>query len=188
MISFQEYLATQVKFVFPKIETEIDSLLVCLLGKINTDSLIYTFGNGGSHATSEHFSADLNLTLQRTGVSLRSICISSQISTFTALSNDYSFEDSLELYLQNFLKPDDVVIAFTASGNSVNILRALKKSCGITKHVFALTGSNGGEAKMIPGVTSIHIETPTGEYGIVENLQLSICHYIIDQITSFKAE
>lgn len=188
MISFQEYLATQVKFVSPKIENEIKSLLLCLLGKTDTDSVVYTIGNGGSHATAEHFSADLNLTLQRTGKSLRSICVSSQISTLTALSNDYSFEDTLDLYLQNFLKPDDVVIAFTASGNSVNIVRALKKSCGVTHHVFALTGFTGGESKLVPGVNSIHVETPTGAYGLVENLQLSICHYIIDQITSFKSE
>jgi len=186
--NFQNYVASQLNFVSPQNEIEIGSLVSCLLGKIDTSSIIYTIGNGGSHSTADHFSADLNLTLQRTGHSLRSICASSQNSTFTALANDYSYAETLELFLLNFLKPSDVVIAFSASGNSENIFRALARSLDITDDVFILTGFEGGKSKAIPGVNSIHIQTPVGAYGIVENIHLTVCHFIVDQITNIENE
>jgi D-sedoheptulose 7-phosphate isomerase len=184
--NFQDYVASQVNLLAPSNEIEIENLVSCLVSKINSDSIIYTLGNGGSHSTADHFSADLNLTLQRTGNSLRSICISSQNSTFTALANDYGYAETLELFLTNFLKADDVVVAFSASGNSENILRALENSLKITKDVYVLTGFKGGKAKAIHGINSIHIKTPLGAYGVVENLQLTICHFVIDQIISIK--
>lgn len=185
MNRFQEYVTSHLSFLSNDLDHEVEKLTNCLLSKINTSSVIYTLGNGGSHATAEHFSADINLTLQRTGKSLRSVCVSSQNSTFTALANDYSYSEAFELYLHNFVTSEDVVVAFTASGNSENILRALKMTSRITPNVFALTGFDGGESRKIAGVNLIHIETPMGEYGIVENLQLSLCHYVIDQITRF---
>ena len=184
--NFHDYVASQLKFVSPGNEIEIGNLVSCLLGKIDTDAVVYTLGNGGSHSTADHFSADLNLTLQRTGHSLRSICASSQNSTFTALANDYSYAETLELFLRNFTKPDDVVIAFSASGNSENILRALVSSLDITDDVYVLTGFEGGKSKKVPGVKSIHIQTPLGAYGVVENLHLTVCHFVIDQITGIE--
>ena len=141
---------------------------------------VFIAGNGGSASTASHFAADIGIGgLNRTKpVKALSLCDNSAVITASANDNGYDsiFKDQL-ITLSN---PGDLFIVITASGNSMNLIRAIEacKSLGI--EVFSLTGFDGGKVKELTTERNIHIQTPVGSYGIVEDLHLSICHMITE--------
>ena len=185
MKSFDNYVSDHLSILKDScIEKSIHKLVNRILAAINTDIIIYTVGNGGSYTTAEHFSADLNLTFQRCGQRIRSYCIGSQLATQTALSNDQSYEKALSLQLENSLRSNDVLITFSASGNSVNIIESIRCAKNLGVHTYSFTGFDGGEVLKINDIEKIHIESTVGKYGEIENIHLMICHYIVDEIAN----
>lgn len=182
METFNDYVEAHSKLITFDAQKSIDDLFITLDSKLNSNSIVYTVGNGGSHSTAEHFSADLNLNFKRTGNSIKSICASSQIASYTALANDFSFESALAFYLENFIQEKDILIAFTASGNSENILRAISMAIKHNSIIYAFSGFSGGKVLTLNGIRNIHIPSQDGLYGEIENLHLMICHYIIDKL------
>ena len=160
----------------------LNLLLEALTSRIDSDAMVYVMGNGGSLATAEHFAADLNLTLKRAGKKIRAMCIGMQVASMTALSNDYSYDTASEDLLENYLRSGDLLIGFSVSGNSTNIVNAIKSSTKSEVEVFTFTGFDGGAVQDILSNHSIHIPSPHGEYGIIENIHLMMCHYLIDSL------
>jgi len=183
METFQNYASEHLSLIKDSSnEQNIIKLFNRILQAINTEAIVYTVGNGGSYATAEHFAADLNLTFQRCGQRIRAYCIGSQLSTQTALSNDISYEKALSLQLENVFRETDVLIAFSASGNSLNIIESINCAKNFGVDVFSFTGFNGGKILNFDWVSKIHIDSQNGKYGEIENIHLMICHYIVDLI------
>ena len=144
------------------------------------DSLIFTVGNGGSASTAEHFSADLSLMEQRTGTQVRSICLNSSVALNSALSNDISYETALVNQINLYNKFDYLLVTFSASGNSLNILQTIELALANKKKVYSFVGFDAGAMKDIKLLNLIHYYDPLKNYGIAENLQLSATHYVIE--------
>lgn len=148
-----------------------------------SQSIIFTAGNGGSASTADHFTADLGQTKKRTGYPIRSICLNSHVGLNSALSNDLSYEDALMEQLKNFPSNENMLVVFSASGNSKNIIRLLEfaSSCGIPS--WAFLGFDGGHIFNMKGIKSILFPDKTQNFGLVENIHLMACHFLIDFIT-----
>ena len=166
------------------VDVSLSKLVTDICGLINASSKVYTFGNGGSAATAEHFAADLNLTQARVNRKISAFCLSSQISTSTALANDFSFNDSCAMQIQNHLIAGDVLILFTASGNSKNIISAVQAGLKLGASVHAFVGFEGGEVSKLAGINLIHVKSPVGQYGRIENIHSAMCHFIIDEVNN----
>ncbi len=154
----------------------IDALVDMLLKAQHDNRQIFVFGNGGSACTSGHFGLEFVMTGEAEGPkALRVHSLSDNIGLLTALSNDISFDDIFRYQLAAYAVPGDVAIAISGSGNSPNILRACEwaKANGVT--VVALTGFDGGKVKDLADV-QVHI--PSNNYGIIEDLHMSIGHII----------
>lgn len=151
-------------------------------------SIILTAGNGGSATTADHFAADLSLSRKRGGVTLSSICLNSHLGLNTALSNDFSYDDALSLQLENYINVAALLIVFSASGNSKNILKLLQIAEQKDIPSWALLGFDGGLIALMPGVKKLIFPDKTRNYGIIENIHLSATHFIIDQIASGTSE
>ena len=147
-----------------------------------SNSIIFTIGNGGSASTAEHFSADLGQMEKRTGYSIRSFCLNTQIALSSAFANDYDYTSVLAKQLSSFANSNFILIAFSASGRSKNILEAIKFSLEAKKEVHCLIGFDGGEIINIKNANVIHFPDSKQEYGIVENLHLTATHYIVDRL------
>ena len=161
----------------------IDSLFESISARIRSGSSIWCFGNGGSATTAEHFAADLLLMGSRTGTECRALSLSSQIGSLTALANDFDYSQAISRQLRAVLRPDDLVIGFSASGNSSNLINALEFCKEIDVESYCFLGFDGG-AILESGITKgIHFSTEAKLYGLVENLHLTACHYIIDLLT-----
>lgn len=143
---------------------------------------VFIAGNGGSAATAEHFAVDLGVGahIRAKNRYIDAIALVSNTAILTAIGNDVDFEFVYSKQLEvNKPSKNDFVICISASGNSPNIIRLLEtaKKLGVTS--CAITGFDGGIAKSLSDI-SVHIETEVGEYGIVEDLHLSICHAITE--------
>lgn len=139
---------------------------------------VWVIGNGGSASTAEHFETDLAYVRHDNLRFYPSVsALTANSSLITAISNDISYEDLFGVILNRKGKSGDFLITISASGNSLNILNAIAqaKTQGIT--TFSLLGFDGGQASKISD-DSLVVLTQSGEYGIVEDIHLSICHAV----------
>ena len=171
-------------------EKEVTLLLKELIRTIqlfseSSNGIIFTAGNGGSATTADHFAADLSLMNLRTGHKFRSICLNSHMGLNTALANDVSYDDALHLQFQNYDNKENLLIVFSASGNSPNIVNLLKNAINYGLNCWAFLGFDGGKSKTIDGINSIIFPDINRNYGIVENIHLMATHFIIDELTRY---
>lgn len=141
------------------------------------NSNIFFIGNGGSASTASHFANDLSLGTKLSEQQFRAISLCDNMSVLTAIGNDYGYEKIFLKQLEIFMHQDDVIVAISASGNSPNLLEAIRfanKNSGIT---VGLTGFDGGELiNMVQ--EAIHVPSLKGEYGPVEDVHMIIDHLI----------
>ena len=160
----------------------IDSLVDAISARIRNRATIWCFGNGGSATTAEHFAADLLLMGSRTGTECSALSLTSQIGSMTALANDIDYSEVISRQLRAVIKPNDLVIGFSASGNSENVINALKYCKEVNVENYCFLGFNGGSLLQSGLTRSIHFSTELKLYGLVENLHLAACHFVIDKL------
>ena len=184
MQSFSEYISSQ-NAIANKIQS--DQTLNQLIDSIynlakDSNSIVFTIGNGGSASTAEHFSADLSQMEKRTGHAIRSFCLNSQIALSSAFANDYDYSSVLRRQLSSFKNSNFILVAFSASGSSTNILEAIKFSLEVKKEVHSFIGFDGGKIIDIKQVNVIYFPDERKDYGIIENLHLTASHYVVDKL------
>ncbi len=109
---------------------------------------IFIMGNGGSAATASHFALDLaKNTIVPGAPRLKAISLTDHVPLITAWSNDTAYEHIFEEQLANLIEPGDVVIAISASGNSLNLINALRLAEVSRAFTIGLLGAKGGKIK-----------------------------------------
>jgi D-sedoheptulose 7-phosphate isomerase len=162
--------------------TVIEKIIECLLQARDKDLHIFFIGNGGSAATAAHFAQDLGEVGRKTGAkNFRTICLNDSIPFITALGNDYGYERIFAGQLDNLFKKGDMLVAISASGNSPNILEAVRLAKARKGMTIGLTGFDGGELAKLCDL-SLTIKTDKGEYGPVEDAHLILNHMITTYI------
>ena len=144
-----------------------------LLQARSNDSLVITMGNGGS---ASHFSADLLKTaIIKDQKRFSAICLTDNIPLMTAWANDTSYDEIFKEQLKNFIKKDDIVIAFSGSGTSKNIVKALDLAKKHGAYLIGFTGMPGGD---FPKICDICIKVPSTDMLTIESFHLMLCHVI----------
>lgn len=145
---------------------------------------IFFLGNGGSAATAAHFANDLGFCASPEGsIPFRALSLTSNTAFITCLANDTGYENIFWWQLRNLMRPGDIVVGISASGNSPNVVKALEyahQSGGIP---VAVVGFDGGAMKKIAAY-SIHVETEKGEYGPVEDVHMMLDHLISNYLAT----
>jgi len=112
------------------------------------DAQLFVVGNGGSAATASHFAVDLgkgaSLNAERR---FRVLSLTDNVPWITALGNDLSYEDVFVQQLKNFARPGDLLLAISGSGNSENVLRAVRYANSIGCRTIGLAGFAGGKLR-----------------------------------------
>ena len=139
---------------------------------------IYFIGNGGSAATASHFANDIGIGTRAPGVKpLKAISLVDNLAVMTALANDEGYAHVFVRQLEGVLQPGDVVVALSVSGNSANVVEAVRYAKEIGALTIACTGFDGGALRRIADI-SLHISTLRGEYGPVEDIFQILDHLI----------
>ena len=161
------------KFMDTTIEHIVDVLFEAYLH--GTD--IYIIGNGGSAALASHFACDLakNVTFSNGHRRLRALSLTDNFSLMSAWSNDVSYESVFVEQLRNFLRPSDMVIAISGSGNSPNVLRALEFARDIGAKTVGITGRDGGKMAALCNTCLI---APSWNMQIIEDLHTITVHAV----------
>lgn len=168
-----------------KIELVVDVLVAAY----KKDRRVFILGNGGAASTSSHMACDLGKgTLQRvydnTERRLKVMSLTDNVAVMTAYGNDLGFDDIFVQQLRNLVETDDVVIVLTGSGNSPNVVKAVKyaKLCG-AKTIGILGFKTGGKlGKMV----DYSIIVDSNHYGPIEDIQLALGHMIAAWIAKVK--
>ncbi|MFA6196759.1 MAG: SIS domain-containing protein [Sulfurimonas sp.] len=165
--------------------------LITLLNNIDADAVvqiiealektkgkIYIIGNGGSAATASHMVNDLGIGLKRRGI--RSFDVESlndNTPVCTAIANDIGYNKIFSMQLKDRISSNDILIAISCSGNSKNILKAVKYAKKQGSTIIGATGFDGGKLKKKSDI-NFHIPTQNNEYGLVEDMHMILDHII----------
>lgn len=140
------------------------------------DRTVFLMGNGGSAAMASHMTNDLNkLTIVPGQRRLRALCLADNVPLITAWANDADYERVFAEQLEGHCRPGDVVIAFSCSGNSRNVLAALRLASNVGATTVGVTGDTGGKmAEMV----DVCVRTPVGTIYQQEDLHLVLAHML----------
>lgn len=156
---------------------EVSNVIDLMVQAKEQGKTIYFIGNGGSAATASHFANDIAIGTRTQKKPFRAISITDNNSVITAIGNDFGYENIFLKQLEAVFEDGDLLIGISASGNSINVIKAIeyaKQNNGIT---IGLTGFDGGKLKKCVDY-SLHVPTETGEYGPVEDLHIIFDHII----------
>tara|TARA_B100000989_G_scaffold296706_1_gene280528 strand:- start:400 stop:975 length:576 start_codon:yes stop_codon:yes gene_type:complete len=125
----------------------IEKCVNVILNSLENGNKVMFCGNGGSAADSQHLAAELVGRYKLDRDPIAAIALTTDTSTITAIANDYSFEDIFLRQIKALGKKNDILYAISTSGNSKNILNAIKQAKEQNIISIGLTGESGGEMK-----------------------------------------
>lgn len=160
---------------------EMSQLASELLAARQRKSTIFLAGNGGSAATVGHLAVDWMLGTEVDDPPFRILSLSDNVASLSATGNDKAFDLVFARPLRRLGEEGDVLVVVSASGNSSNLLAAVDVAREKGVRVVAMTGFDGGKLKSLADV-SVHIPTVLGDYGVAEDLHLSVGHIIKEML------
>ncbi|MFT5860490.1 MAG: D-sedoheptulose 7-phosphate isomerase [Flavobacteriaceae bacterium] len=161
--------------------TSENHALIAEAGSIMVEAIknggkIISCGNGGSMSDAMHFAEELSGRFRDHRDSIAAVSISDP-SHITCVGNDYGFEYIFSRYIEGIGKPDDVLLAISTSGNSVNVINAIKAARDKNMRVIALTGKTGGQ---IRDLAHIEIRAPHSEFADrAQEIHIKVIHALI---------
>ena len=155
--------------------TILNEIIISIIETINNNKTIYTLGNGGSSSNASHFIIDLIKMGNSINKKIKTFCISDNIPTITAISNDISYDDIFSFQLSQFVSKYDLVFIFSGSGNSKNVINAANTAKNEGAKVVSFTGFDGGD---LAKISNLNLHIPINDMQIVEDLHMSVLHII----------
>ncbi len=155
----------------------INATLNLLLEAFEGGNTIYIFDNGGSSSTASHYQNDFNKGIsEHTEKKFNFLCLNNNVATVMAVVNDIGFEEVFQFQLQGHLKPGDLVMAISGSGNSKNVINAVEyaRECG--NKIIGLTGFSGGKLRELSDI-SLHV--PINSMQITEDIHMVFDHLMM---------
>ncbi len=145
-----ETIFQNLKIIEESIRNDIDDIVEfsdVMSGCFKRENKVLVFGNGGSAAQAQHFAAEMVGRFQKDRKGFPVIALSTDTSILTSVGNDFGFESIFERQIEAIGKEGDVAFGISTSGNSENVLSALKKAKEMKLKTIALLGRNGGKIK-----------------------------------------
>lgn len=165
-------------------QKEIKNVIKEILIAVKKQKNIFSCGNGGSASTAEHLSCDFSKgSCTNTNLNIKVFSLNSNVSLMTAIANDISYDDIFSYQLNRFGKANDILLAFSVSGSSKNIIKCAKIAKKKKIKIISFTGFNGGKMKKL---SKYNINFSSNNFGIVEDCHLSMMHFISQYIRNLK--
>ena len=172
-------LASAEKLAGP-IADAIDRMVAALAA----DRKILACGNGGSAGDAQHFAAELIGRFERERPELAAIALTTDSSILTAVANDYRFEEFFARQVRGLGQAGDVLVAISTSGNSANVISAIRAAQERGMVVVALTGKGGGRIGALLREGDVHLCVPHDRTARIQEVHLLMIHCLCDGIDS----
>ena len=159
-------------------------LLACLMN----DGRFLICGNGGSAADAQHFAAEMTGRFEKERMELAAIALTTDTSALTAIGNDYGFEHIFSKQVRALGRAGDVLVCISTSGNSANVIEAIKAAHERDMRVIALTGRDGGKIAAMLQDSDILLNVPYPRTARIQENHILLIHAICDCIDTMLLE
>ena len=164
----------------PYLATAIERIAALFLRARSADRTIFFFGNGGSAATASHFVTDIAKVAGGTegrgkGRRFRCVSLNDNIPGLTAWANDVGYSEVFSGPLKALAEKGDVVVAISGSGNSPNVLEAVRTARSMGLASIGLTGIGGGKLKEM---VDVPVVVPSNSMQHTEDTHLLLLHLL----------
>lgn len=176
----KESIALQKKVLEDKrISKAFSAIVYASLAALNNGGKILVAGNGGSAADAQHFAAEFVAMYKIARRAHPAIALTTDASILTAVGNDYHFNNIFSRQVEAHGRPGDIFFVLTTSGNSLNLIKALReaKKNGVT--TIALLGKGGGKTK---GMADYEIVVPSNNTPRIQEMQKLILHSVAEEV------
>jgi D-sedoheptulose 7-phosphate isomerase len=142
---------------------------------------VYFCGNGGSFSDAQHLSAELSGRFYFDRNPLEVVLLGSNFSYLTAVANDYSYDEIFSREIKSSFNEGDILISFSTSGKSKNVIKAIKSIKGKLGHVISFLGNDGGDIK---DISNISIVIPSNDTARIQECHMILGHTILELVES----
>ena len=181
--TFQTFQLQSIKNIkkLGKFQKKIDNFSDQISSKISSGGKILTCGNGGSSCDAQHLVAELvvRLTPKKKSKSIPAIYLGMDMATITACGNDLGYDQIFSRSLEGIGKKNDILICYSTSGKSKNIIKVLNKAKQLKIYSISFLGKGGGPAKKL---SSEHIVVPSNNVMRIQESHLFLTHYLAELI------
>lgn len=179
--SFALQYITALKHILDEFDTEtFDKIIYAIMDAYENEKYIFVMGNGGSGATASHFACDINKgccsDLEK---KFKMICLNDNIPTMLALANDVSYDVVFEEQLKNFFRPGDIAIGISGSGNSENVIRAIRYANENGGQTIGFCGFSGGRLAQLADIAYV---VKNDDMQKIEDVHVVIVHMIMQAV------
>lgn len=150
-----------------------------LIDAIKNGGTVFLCGNGGSAADCQHIAAELVGRFQRERNSFRAVALTTDTSIITSIGNDFGYQEIFKRQVEGLVRKGDLLIGISTSGNSVNVLQALRKARSLGAKTLGLLGSSGGKIK---DECDFSIKVPSGNTANIQEMHILIGHILCDLV------
>ncbi|MCB1963875.1 MAG: phosphoheptose isomerase [Rhodocyclaceae bacterium] len=178
---FEQSIATKraaAELLAAPLAQAVDLMTGCLMNS----GKILACGNGGSAADAQHFAAELVNRFELERPPLAAVALTTDSSTLTSIANDYHYDQVFSKQVSALGHPGDVLLAISTSGNSPNVIEAIKVAHEREMHVVALTGKGGGPMAALLGPDDVHVCVPAERTARIQEVHLLALHCLCDGI------
>ncbi|RNI23364.1 D-sedoheptulose 7-phosphate isomerase [Rufibacter latericius] len=168
----------------PATLSSIEAAAQLMATSLKNGGKILSCGNGGSMCDAMHFAEELTGRYREERAPMAAISISDP-NHISCVSNDYGYDHVFSRYVQALIKPGDVLLGISTSGNSGNVLRAAEAAKAQGAHVITLTGKDGG--KLAP-LSDVEIRVPHFGYADrIQEIHIKVIHILILLLERYQA-
>jgi len=178
LTAFKESAEIKLAFVERYLD-QIERVAVEITERLKKGGTVYLFGNGGSAADAQHIAAELIGRFSKDRPPIRAVALTTDTSVLTALSNDYGYETVFERQIEALAGEKDVAIGISTSGNSENVLRALKRAREKGALTIAFLGKDGGRIKEVADYPFV---VPSYETPRIQECHITLGHVLCELI------
>ncbi len=162
--------------------SNIESVCIKINDCLENNGKLLICGNGGSASDAQHISAEFVGRFVKERKGLPSIALNTDTSALTAIGNDYGYENIFSRQIESLANKEDILIVISTSGNSKNIISAIRAAKNLDCKVIGLLGNDGGEAlKMI----DYAVVVPSDITAHIQEMHILIGHIICGYVDSF---
>lgn len=183
----KKYIDMEIKVMENLNIDELNNAINAIIDCRNRRGIVYTMGNGGSASTASHFVCDFakGVSDEMGGKKFLFECLSDNIPILTAIANDICYDEIFRYQLCGKLKKEDLVIAISGSGNSLNIINAVEYAKEVGTAVIGVTGYNGGKLKEI---SDYKMHVAIDDMQIAEDVHMMFDHMILRVISQLPKQ
>jgi D-sedoheptulose 7-phosphate isomerase len=180
-LSIREQLTTSVAVIqsLAAQAEQIEQIAATVRDAVLNGHMLLTCGNGGSATDAQHLAEELIGRFRSNRRALPAVALTADSAALTCIANDFGYDQVFARQIAGLARPGDVMLCFSTSGNSGNIVEALRaaKAAGATS--IALLGKDGGAARELADLSLIVASNDTAR---IQEAHLQILHYICEVV------